>query len=198
MIADTRWSSYVATPAPGMFEGQSTACSSTCLGPLLGGFGKLADGNLGTQTLNGTFDGHAWDQTVSINFIFGVIASVSGINLYFYNIPSRGIGLPYNIKITSSTFTGDNPYLLESNSNLTLEDTGLQTVTLTPQSLSLLDNPNNVLTIEFEFSDTDQINLLLLTEVEVCTSQSGMYFILIISEYRISLIRTRTPNRTRP
>ncbi len=163
-----------------MFEGEATGVGCNggdCFGPTFAGGGRLADEVLGTQMLNGTFVGHAWDQTVSIEFIFpSVTTFVTGINLYFYNIPSRGIGLPYNIRITSQSGSIEHPYLLEGNNILTQENTGLQSVMLTPESLSLSpNNPNDRLAIMFEFSDnTDRINWLLLTEVEFCTSQLSM------------------------
>ncbi len=180
MITDRRWSRYTATPAPGVFEGESTEGSrctnGTCLGPreIFGSSGRLSDGEIGPPTLNGAFVGHAWDQTVSIEFVYeNLTPIISGIVLYFYNIPSRGIGLPYNIRITSQS--GEHPYLLEGNNNLTQDEDGLRSVTLTPELLSLSTNPSDRFTIEFELHETDQIIWLFLTEVEICISQLGMY-----------------------
>ena len=147
----------------------------TCIGP---GFvalptERLGDEVLGSQTLDdGTFVGHAWDQTVSISFTFTTMVTtyVEGLNLYFYNIPSRRIGLPYNIRITSPS--SDHPYQLEGNDDLTLDDNGQRSVTLIPELLSLTPT-SDTFTIIFKFSNTKQIDWLLLTEVEICISVSG-------------------------
>ncbi len=190
--ADQRWSVYTATPPPGVFEGDPTegpgCVNGTCLGPAVSAppfTARLADGNLGTQDLNGAFVGHAWNQTVTIEFDFNDQTTViCGINLYFYNIPSKGIGLPYNIRIISQQ-AGEHPYLLQGNNNLTHEDTGLQTVTLTPQSLSLMNRPNDKFTIEFDIDHkVDRITWLLLTEVELCTSQLGAKIYRIAGNFR--------------
>ena len=174
---DRTWSQYVVTPPPSTFGGQSTltdcAMSGQCLGPLFGSGDRLGDGNTGPLTLDdGTFVDHAWNQTVSITFTLVPTdtAYVEGLNLYFYNIPSRRIGLPYNIRIISPS--GDHPYQLEGNDDLTLDDNGQRSVTLIPESLSFTF-ASNTFTIIFEFSDTEQIDWLLLTEVEICTSVSG-------------------------
>ncbi len=168
------WSQYVVDPPPSNFEGQSTlgdcASNGQCLGPSFGpAANRLGDGEIGPQTLDDvTFVGHAWDQTVSITFTLAMATTyVEGLNLYFYNVPSRRIGLPYNISIISPS--GDHPYQLEGNDDLTLDDTGRQSVTLIPESLSLTPT----FTIIFEFSNTEQIDWLLLTEVEICISVSG-------------------------
>ena len=134
---------------------------------------RLGDEVLGPLTLDDeTFFGHAWNQNVSITFIFPTTttAYVEGLNLYFYNIPSRRIGLPYNIRIIS--VSDDHPYQLEGNDDLTLDDNGRRSVTLIPESLSF-SSASDTITIIFEFSDTEQIDWLLLTEVEICTSVSG-------------------------
>ncbi len=166
------------TPLPSDFGRQSTRgdCTSNgqCLGPFFGS-DKLGDEVLGSQTLDdGTFVGHAWDQTVSITFTLLTTAPdtayVEGLNLYFYNIPSRRIGLPYNIRIISPS--GDHLYQLEGNDDLTLDDNGRRSVTLIPESLSF-SSASDTITIIFEFSNTEQIDWLLLTEVEICTSESG-------------------------
>ena len=177
LSTDRRWSQYSVSPLPSDFGGQSTRgdCSSSgqCLGPLFGGDSILGDEVLGPQTLDdGTFVGHAWDQTVSITFTLTTMVTtyVEGLNLYFYNIPSRRIGLPYNIRITSPS--GDHPYQLEGNDDLTLDDNGRRSVTLIPKSLSF-SSASDTITIIFEFSNTEQIDWLLLTEVEICTSVSG-------------------------
>ena len=181
LSTDRRWSQYLVSPLPSDFGGQSTQgqCQSStgaCFGPFFGlGSDRLGDEVLGPQTLDDSnFVGHAWDRNISITFTLVPTdtAYVEGLNLYFYNIPSRRIGLSYNIRITSPSRSGDHPYQLEGNDNLTLDDNGRRSVTLIPESLSLTPT-SNTFTIIFEFSDTEQIDWLLLTEVEICTSESG-------------------------
>ncbi len=168
----------MVSPPPSDFGGQSTVgdCSQAgeCFGPVWGMSSRLGDEDLGSPTLDdGTFVGHAWNQTVSITFTLPttITAYVEGLNLYFYNIPSRRIGLPYDIRITSRF--SDHPYQLEGNYDLTLDDNGRRSVTLIPEALSLFSSPMNTFTIIFAFSNTEQIDWLLLTEVEICTSGSG-------------------------
>ncbi len=137
---------------------------------------KLGDKELGSLTLDdGTFLGHAWHQTISIRFTLTptTMAYVEGLNLYFYNIPSRRIGLPYDIRITSPSRSSDHPYQLEGNDDLTLDDNGRRSVTLIPEALPLFSSPVNTFTIIFQFSNTEQIDWLLLTEVQICTSGLG-------------------------
>ncbi len=63
LFIDRGWSQYVTTPPPGVFEGQSTegpgCVNGTCLGPSLGGTGRLGDQDLGEQSFNERFVGHA-------------------------------------------------------------------------------------------------------------------------------------------
>ena len=146
-----------------VFEGTSTSgtgCTSgTCSGPGFVG-SRLADGNYGTVALNVTAV-HAWNTTVNIQFIlFENPVQVLGINLYFYNIPSRNIGLPYDTVLSSvSSF-------IEGNQDLNQNDNQLRSVTLIPtRTLS-----RRTFTIEFRFSNIDKIDWLLLTEVEICTT----------------------------
>ena len=158
------------TIAPVMFEGTSTSggCSGTmCIGP---GFGtpaasRLGDGVHGTTALDLSAV-HAWNTNVNIEFRFSfpVAGTVEGINLYFYNIPSRNIGLPYDTVLTSS------PSFIEGNQDLSQNDNQLRNVTLIPTE-TLMDSS---FTIQFRFSNIDKIDWLLLTEVEICTT-SGIH-----------------------
>ena len=160
-IQDTSWNSYVPTIDPIVFEGTSTSDTrcfgAGCIGPAYGG-ARLADGDYGTAALNVTAV-HAWNTTVSIEFNFQPnTVQVLGINLYFYNIPSRNIGLPYD------TFLSSVSSFIEGNQDLNQNDNQLRSVTLIPTP-SLISTS---FTIEFRFSNIDKIDWLLLTEVEIC------------------------------
>ena len=145
-----------------VFEGTSTlgGCSgTTCIGPAFPGASRLGDGDHGTAAFNLNAV-HAWDRTVSIEFRFTDDVVVGGINLYFYNIPSRNIGLPDDTVLSSF------PSFIEGNQDLSQNDNQLRNVTLVPTStLSAA-----TFTIQFRFSNIDKIDWLLLTEVEICTS----------------------------
>ena len=145
-----------------VFEGTPTSgdgCpGGTCFGPRFGG-ARLADGDHGTAALNVTAV-HAWSTTVNILFTLENPVQVLGINLYFYNIPSRNIGLPYDTVLSSVTS------FIEGNQDLNQNDNQLHSVTLIPtRTLS-----RRTFTIEFRFSNKDKIDWLLLTEVEICTT----------------------------
>ena len=171
LFSDTEWGSYELSERPRDFEGVPTtgACTTNegtrCLGPgfrALGGLGRLGDGEHGTQTLNVSAV-QAWNQTVSMT-LSSFSSPIVGINLYFYNVPSRGIGLPYDIIINSA----DLQFALEGNQDFSQDDNQLRNVTLILQSLS-----RTSVMVTFTFSERDHIDWLLLTEIEVCTSSIG-------------------------
>ena len=150
-----------------VFEGTSTSggCSGTmCIGPAFGtpAASRLGDGVHGTAALNTTFV-HAWNTNVNIEFGFPLAVTVEGINLYFYNIPSRNIGLPYDTVLSSF------PSFIEGNQDLSQNDNQLRNVTLIPTE-TLMDSS---FTIQFRFSNIDKIDWLLLTEVEICTTSDS-------------------------
>ena len=90
--------------------------------------------------------------------------------MYFYHIPSRGIGLPNDIRITRSDVTDQ--ALIEGNQDLSQDNNHLRNVTLVPQSLP---NSGSTVSIEFIFASfRDRVKSLLLTEVEICTSSEGI------------------------
>ena len=100
------------------------------------------------------------------------VVTVRGINLYFYNIPSRNIGLPYDTVLSSfSSF-------IEGNQDLSQNDNQLRNVTLIPSGTFEIKR----FSIWFSFSNIDKIVWLLLTEVELCTS--GILY--LIGEFTIS------------
>ena len=154
---DTSWTHYTTTLLPEEFEG--TLNSDGCSGTNCTDTAILGDGDYGTPALNVTAV-HAWNKTVNIIFYFPTSVRVRGINLYFYNIPSRNIGFPYD------TFLPSSPSFIEGNQDLSQNDNQLRNVTLIPSATI----ENNRFTIWFRFSNIDKIDWLLLTEVELCTS----------------------------
>ena len=138
--------------------------SGGCSGTNCNDTAILGDGDHGTPALNVTAV-NAWNKTVNIVFHLPTSVRVTGVNLYFYNIPSRNIGLPYDTFLTSS------PSFIEGNQELSQNDNQLRIVTLIPSATF----DNNMFAVKFSFSNIDKIDWLLLTEVELCTS--GMYSI---------------------
>ena len=139
------------------FEG--TLNSGGCSGTKCNDTAILGDGDHGTPALNVTAV-HAWNKTVLIIFHFPTSVKVTGINFYFYNIPSRNIGLPYDTVVTIS------PSFIEGNQDLSQNDNQLRNVTLIPRATI----EGKRFAIQFRFSNKDKIDWLLLTEVELCTS----------------------------
>ena len=164
---DARWQQYTPTLSPMVFEGTSTSggCSGTmCIGPAFGtpAASRLGDGDHGTAVfdLNAV---HAWNMNVNIEFHFPSMVTVGGINLYFYNIPSRNIGLPYDTDVISNPGI---PSFIEGNQDISQNDNQLRNVKLIPRATA----ESKRFTIQFNFSNIDKIDWLLLTEVELCTS----------------------------
>ena len=145
------------------FEG--TLNSGGCSGTKCNDTAILGDGDHGTPALNVTAV-HAWNKTVRISFLFPTSVRVTGTNLYFYNIPSWKIGLPYDTVVTSSIS------FIEGNQDLSQNDNQLRNVTLIPRAT--IESKRH--SIQFRFSNIDKIDWLLLTEVEICTS--GIYIVL--------------------
>ena len=131
--------------------GKDTNCTDTAI---------LGDGDYGTPALNVTAV-HAWNRSARITFRFPSDVRVRGINLYFYNIPSRNIGLPYDTVLSSTSL-----YFIEGNQDLSQNDNQLRNITLIPSATI----ESKRFTIKFRFSDINKIDWLLLTEVELCTS----------------------------
>ena len=134
--------------------------SGGCSGTKCNVTAVLGDGDYGTPALSVTAV-HAWNKNVLIVFHFPSKVKVKGMNLYFYNIPSRNIGLPYDTYLTSS------PSFIEGNQDLSQNDNQLRNVTLIPRATLIAYRR---FSIKFIFSNKDKIDWLLLTEVELCTS----------------------------
>ena len=166
--------------------------SGGCSGTKCNDTAILGDGDHGTPALNVTavhaWNKTAWNRNVLISFIFPTSVGVTGMNLYFYNNPSRNIGLPYDTDVTSQPGI---PSFIEGNQDLSLNDNLLRNVTLIPRATI----EANKFSIKFRFSNIDKIDWLLLTEVELCTS--GIYCtllkIIIEGKFPISNVTTVEP-----
>ena len=180
--------SYVLREAPVDFQGNSTegpGCSTTTLTNCQGNSGNspslLVDGETGSLDLNVSVV-HAWNGDVSIAFTLVDAAEVRQADLYFYNIPSQGIGLPSTEVYWSNTNRNVPANMLRhtvlDNEDLSQDDNGLRRV-----SLHVTTNSNDVpdfgfFRIQFTMSAQTSINWLLLSEVNLCETE-GMYPIFI-------------------
>jgi len=113
------------TTVPGCFPDGN---SLSCLGGTL-----LGDSDTGSADLN-TSKVFAWNREVSIAFATSEATKVRQVNLFFYNIPSSGIGLPpaelfwsvgnaYNPNIPL-------PHIIVGNQDLSQDDCTLRNVSL--------------------------------------------------------------------
>ena len=136
----------------------------------------LTNGQLGSQSLN-VSDSFAWNNINKSDVTIVVALSVSqetiitGVNLYFYNVPSMGIGLPHEIDLSwgdMNAITANNPleHVILGNQDLALDDNVLRNVTIVATNDG--GRPYTTVGITFRFSDENRIRWLLLTEVEVC------------------------------
>ena len=147
----------------------------------------------------------AWNQDVTITIGLNTLTRVRRVNLFFYNIPSMGIGFPHEIELTwgDNTVIVDNPlrHAVLGNTDLSQSDNSLRNVT----SAVLPDNIGDgyrAVSITFRFSDANRIRWLILSEVEICTEGSYMCSCLykiatsaIITFSHISITVNYTPRQ---
>ena len=101
--------------------------------------------------------------------------------MYFYNIPSLGIGLPYEIELhrgaTEVSATDLLGHAILGNSDLSQEDNTTRNVTIAAIAKTPDDeDPYHSLSISFGFPDNSPIRWLILSEVQICTQQ-GTYIV---------------------
>ena len=159
-------------PSGCTISGDSAFCSPSIL---------LTNGQPGSQSLN-VNDGFAWNNESDVTIIIALNISqlqetiITGVNLYFYNIPSMGIGLPHEIELTWGTFIieANNPleHVILWNQDLALDDNVLRNVTIVATNNGSM--PYKSVGITFRFSDENRIRWLLLTEIEVC-NEGNLY-----------------------
>ena len=132
----------------------------------------ILDGDLGFQPNTSSALFFAWNrssQAVSITVRYFPSVTIRHVQLFFYNKPSMGIGFP-DITLASSSIL---PHYITGNQHLRSDDEGRRNVTL-----SLVDTTDLIanLTINFNFSDYNRVDWLLLSEVQICQQPiSGAY-----------------------
>ena len=160
------------TTGPGCFDGGGDTLS--CPADV-----SLLDNDTGSTELD-TSRVFAWDREVSIVFTFPAISrtKVRQVNLFFYNIPSSGIGLPP----AELFWSNNNPtipeillsHVIVGNQDLSQDDTTLRNVSLvvTTDQDSIADY--RFFRIRFTFpAETSLIDWILLSEVQLC-GEAGM------------------------
>ena len=135
------------------------------------GFELLGDMDLGSADLD-TSKVLAWNRNISIVVERTQSTRVNQVNLFFYNIPSSGVGLP-PVELywsTRSIF----PQLPENLlSHVIVGNQDLSQNDSTPRNVSLVvtNNPQTNyrnFRIRFTFPETSLIDWILLSEVQLC------------------------------
>ena len=124
----------------------------------------ILDGNLGFRPSPSSALFFAWSrssQVVSVKVGYFPSVTIRHVQLFFYNKPSMGIGLP-DIRLASSSTL---PHYITGNQHLRSDDDGRRNVTL-----SLVDTSDLIanFTIMFNFGDSNRVDWLLLSEVRIC------------------------------
>ena len=134
------------------------------------GYGLLGDGDFGSDL--DTSKVLAWNREVNIVIERAQLTSsfrVNQVNLFFYNIPSRGVGLP-PVELywsNANPVRPENPlsYVIVGNQDLSQDNNPLRNV-----SLVVTNNSANYryFRIHFTFPGTSLIDWILLSEVQLC------------------------------
>ena len=175
--------SYRTTPLPIAYNNSPTTdplCAedraSGSLGCSAGAI--LGNSDIGSTELN-TSKVFAWNREVNIDYTIPT-TKVRQVNLFFYNVPSSGIGLP-----PAELFWGDinplNPnialsHAIVGNQDLSQDDRTLRNVSLVVTTDQ--DDPSipvyRYFRIRFTFpAQTSLIYWILLSEVQLC-GEAGM------------------------
>jgi len=155
------------TTGPGcILDRGSLSCPSVIL---------LRDSDTGSAELD-TSKVFAWNRAVSIAFTTSVVTKVRQVNLFFYNIPSSGIGLPHAELFWSnvSPYIPNNPlsHVIVGNQDLSQDDRTLRNVSLVVTTDSIANY--RFLRIRFTFpAEISLIDWILLSEVQLC-GEAGM------------------------
>ena len=134
------------------------------------GNGLLGDTDLGSADLN-TSKVFAWNTEVSIAFTF-TATQVNQVDLFFYNIPSSGVGLsPVELYWSdTNAILPENllSHVIVGNQDLSQNDRTLRNVSLVVTG----DQPQNnyrYFRVRFTFpAETSLIDWILLSEVHFC------------------------------
>ena len=109
----------------------------------------------------------AWNEDVTITMSLGPAVTVRAVNLFFYNIPSMGIGLPHEIELnwgnTNLLFTPNRlGRAVLGNSDLNQEDNTTRNVTIAAVADDSGDETTHgSLSITFCFSDSIHIRWVI-------------------------------------
>ena len=160
----------------------STGCTAADSNQLIVcaiGESVITDGDYGpvNQTLPDISGVHAWNQdvTITLALLDNMQARVTAINLFFYNNPSMGIGLPHEIELNwgpFSLFAGNSlGHAVFGNQDLSEDDNMQRNITIA----ALADDPTDggdyrSIGVTFHFSNVNSIRWLLLSEIEICSS----------------------------
>ena len=181
--------SYHTTPIPIVYNNSPTT------GPLCfpdgnylscgSGASLLVDSDTGSAELD-TSRVFAWDREVNIVFTFS-LTKVRQVNLFFYNIPSSGIGLP------PAEFFWGNIYpfytniplshVIIGNQDLSKDDTTLRNVSLVVTT----DQDNDLSIIDYRYfrirftlpEETSLLDWILLSEVQLC-GEAGIWVLVFL------------------
>ena len=177
------------TPPPVVYDSGTTAstgCTAASGNRLVCTIDEsvITNGDNGpvNQTLPDVSGVYAWNQDVTITLTLpdNMEARVTAINLFFYNNPSMGIGLPHEIELnwgTGGLFAGNSlGHAVIGNQDLSEDDNMRRNVTIA----ALEDDPTDSddfrsLGVTFRFSDVSSIRWLLLSEIEICSSPGTVY-----------------------
>ena len=166
----------------GCFQNNPTTCVPSAV--------AIGNGRGQPTSLTDLGSALAWNEDVTITMGLPInmnqpTVRVTAVNLFFYNIPSMGIGLPHEIELKwgdTTLINTPNPLgrAVLGNSDLSQEDNTTRNVTIAAIADDSGDETNyRAISITFRFSDASPIRWLILSEVEVCTS-SGVYVYLIL------------------
>ena len=141
----------------------------------------IDDGRRQSASLTDLSSTLAWNRDVTITAGLGPAVRVTAVNLFFYNIPSMGIGLPHEIELNWGNINlGFTPNRLGlavlGNGDLNQEDNTTRNVTIAAIADTNDDETGyTALSITFRFSAANPIRWLILSEVEICTSPGVHY-----------------------
>jgi len=170
---------YTTTPVPVAYNNSPTTvpgCIPSAGTLLCPANVLLFDNETGCAELD-TSKVFAWDSEVNITFSFA-LSKVRQANLFFYNIPSIGIGLPPAELFwdNADPSNPDNPlsHVIVGNQDLSQDDRTLRNV-----SLVVTTDQNDIadyrfFRIHFTFlAETSLIDWILLSEIQLC-GEAGM------------------------
>ena len=179
--------------APVLYDNGSvvTISSPGCSGLICtSGFLPIDDGASGPENLTDLSAVFAWNQdvTITIGTAVGEETRVTGINLFYYNIPSMGIGLPHEVELNwgaSPTLSNNRlGHVVLGNQDLSEDDSILRNVTIAALATDAADEvPFRSIAITFRFSDANHIKWLLLSEIEICNDPTVCKFAMEVSKY---------------